>query len=188
VHFTLSDLIADIAQNAAESGASVVEAAIEETDRQFRFTITDNGRGMTAAELERAKDPFHTDGKKHPGRRVGLGIPFLIQSAEQSGGGWELRSEPGKGTTAGAWFDLTNVDTPPRGALPSLFRTLLLFSGPDELLLRRSFTGALRSYSWEVRKTELIAALGSLEDSGALVLLDRYLASMEESDGETENE
>jgi hypothetical protein len=186
VHFTLCDLAADIAQNAAESGASVVEADFIETDRAFRFRIADNGKGMTEEELERAKDPFHTDGKKHPGRRVGLGIPFLIQTASQTGGFWDIRSEKGCGTTVEANFDLMNLDAPPVGDVPGLVRTVLLFGGPSEAVIRRSYEGTRGQTSYEVRKTELANALGDLEDAGALVLLGKYLLSLEEVDEENE--
>ena len=186
MHFSLCDLAADIAQNAAESGASVLEADINETDAEFRFAIADDGKGMTESQLERAKDPFHTDGKKHPGRRVGLGVPFLIQTATQSGGGWDIRSRPGIGTTVEASFDLGNIDAPPVGDVPGLLRTILLFDGPAEMVLRRSYDGTRGKTSYEVRKTELVEALGSLEYAGDLVLLDTYLRSLEEDDEETD--
>lgn len=186
MHFTLCDLAADIAQNAAESGASVVEADLFETDREFRFRIVDDGKGMTEEELERAKDPFHTDGKKHPGRRVGLGIPFLIQTASQTGGGWDIRSRKGSGTTVEANFDLTNLDAPPVGDVPGLVRTVLLFGGPSEAVIRRAYEGGRGKTSYEIRKTEIEDVLGGLEDAGALVLLGRYLRSLEEADEENE--
>jgi hypothetical protein len=182
VHFTLSDLVADIAQNAAESGATVVEADFIETDSEFRFVIVDNGRGMTEEQLERAKDPFHSDGIKHPGRRVGLGIPFLIQTAVQTNGAWDIRSLKGSGTTVEARFDLSNLDAPPVGDVPGLIRTMFLYEGPGETHVRRSYRGTRGTVDYEVRKTELVDALGSLEDAGALVLLDRYLRSIDGTD------
>lgn len=194
MHFTLSDLVTDIAQNAAESGAGRVELEIRETcsgggpapeKGEFRFIVRDNGRGMSPEERGRAVDPFVTDGKKHPNRKVGLGIPFLIQTAEQSGGGWELKSEKGRGTVISAWFDMNNVDTPPLGDLPGMFRTVLLFEGPGEVCLRRVREGGVfENLDYEVRKTELAEALGDLEDTGSLVLLDRYLRSLEETEAE----
>jgi hypothetical protein len=180
MHFTLCDLIADIAQNAAESGATLVEAEIAETDGELRFLLSDNGKGMTEEELDSAKDPFHTDGVKHPGRKVGLGIPFLIQTASQSGCFWNIESRVGLGTTVEASFDLNNIDTPPVGDVPGLLRTMLLFDGPTEMVIRRVREGSLGQTSYEVRKTELAEVLGSLEDAGALVLLDRYLRSQDE--------
>ncbi len=180
MHFTLGDLVMDIAQNAAESGATIVHVIIEETKREFVFEVRDNGRGMTEAELERAKDPFRNDGKKHPHRRLGLGIPFLIQTADQSGGSWSIESAQGMGTTVQARFDLLNVDTPPVGDIPGLFRTILLFPGPEETVIQRSFSGDRGDFSYGLRKSELVSVLGELESAQALILLDRYIRSMEE--------
>jgi len=208
LHFSLTDLAADIAQNSAESGASLVKLEVRETDspgsqdeparREFRFVAGDNGKGMSAADLDRAMDPFVTDGVKHPGRRVGLGIPFLIQTALQSGGGWRIATAraggetavrsggEGKGTgensvpgtTVEAWFDLANVDTPPVGDIPGLFRTVLLFDGPEDVILKRSRKGA-GDLDYEVTKAELTEALGDLEDASSLILLGKYLRSLE---------
>jgi hypothetical protein len=194
VHFTLCDLVTDITQNAAESGAALVELDVRETGREFRFTVRDNGKGMDQDEIERAKDPFMSDGIKHPNRKVGLGIPFLIQTAVQSGGGWDLQSQKNEGTSICAWFDLANVDTPPIGELPGMFRTVLLFPGPVEILVRRSLElcsedrrpdeRRVRNVHYEVCKSELLNALGNLEDAGSLILLDQYFRSLEEDDVE----
>jgi hypothetical protein len=181
LHFTIADLVTDITQNACEAEASLVELEVSETAMEFRFTVKDNGKGMTKDELERVIDPFVTDGIKHPHRKVGLGIPFLIQTAEQSGGGWDVQSEKGKGTTALAWFDTSNVDTPPVGDLPGMFRTVLMFDGPEKMIIRRvrQIDGDV-SLNYEVDKSELAEALGGLEDSGSLILLGEYLRSLEE--------
>jgi hypothetical protein len=207
-------LVADITQNSAESGAEVVELEIRETAEpgeakrgagkaEFRFITRDNGKGMTGAGLKRAVDPFVTDGIKHPGRRVGLGIPFLIQTASQSGGGWKITStqagqtsiqgsETGElecfepksesGTVVEAWFNLTNVDTPPVGDIPGLFRSVLLFNGPKEVILKRERTGGEEGLDYKVTKSELEEALGGLEDVSSLALLGKYLRSLEEKD------
>jgi hypothetical protein len=184
MHFTLCDLVTDITQNAAESGADLVELDVRETDKEFWFAVKDNGKGMDPDEVERAKDPFVTDGIKHPHRKVGLGIPFLIQTALQSGGGWDLQSQKHRGTTVSAWFDMTNVDTPPVGELSGMFRTVLLFEGPGEILVRRTLKSGERDIHYEVRKSGLLDALGDLEDSGSLILMDQYLRSMEEDEAE----
>ncbi len=213
MHFTLTDLITDITQNGVESGASIVELQVSESvgskepvgseepggskepigssgKGEFRFTVIDNGKGMTAEELKRAQDPFVTDGIKHPHRKVGLGLPFLIQMAEMSGGGWKMESKKAgesqeSGTVISAWFDLGNVDTPPVGDIPGMFRTVLLFNGPEEMVIKRLRKSPKNKLScdldYEVRKTELIGALGDLEDTQSLILLDRYLRSLEEA-------
>ena len=175
MHFTLADLITDITQNAVEAGASLVELEVSETDKEIRFLVKDNGKGMTEEELNRAKDPFVTDGIKHPNRKVGLGLPFLIQTAEQSGGGWDIKSEKGKGTNVTAWFDVTNVDIPPTGDIALMFRSILMFPGSAEIVIRRKKAGD----EYEFSKSELEEAIGGFEDVGNLVLLKEYLESLE---------
>jgi len=177
-HFTLTDLVTDITQNAVEAGAGLVLLEVSECEKEFRFLTRDNGKGMTKEELNRAIDPFVTDGIKHPNRKVGLGLPFLIQTAEQSGGGWDIQSEKGKGTTVTAWFDTANVDIPPTGDIPGMFRTILMFNSNAEIIIRRKKNGE----EYEICKSELIEALGSLEDVSSLVMLGEYLKSLEESD------
>jgi hypothetical protein len=181
MYFTLSDLVIDIAQNAVESGASQMELKIHETAEEFRFTLNDNGQGMNQHELEWAIDPFVSDGQKHPHRKVGLGIPFLIQTALQSGGGYDLHSEKNTGTTVTAWFDLTMTDTPPVGDVSGMFRTVMLFAGPEEIDIRRSRYTGEGELSYKISKSELREVLGELEDAASLILLDRYLKSMEEN-------
>jgi hypothetical protein len=180
MHFTVSDLVLDIVQNAAEAQSSIVTVTIEESDTQFRFVVQDDGKGMSSEELQRALDPFHTDGIKHPHRKVGLGLPFLVQTAEQCGGGWDITSQKGQGTMVTAWFDLENVDTPPLGDIPGLIRMILLLQGPEELVIRRTLKRGDHTNDYEVRKTELEDTLGNLEEAGSQVLLDQYLRSLEE--------
>jgi hypothetical protein len=180
MHFTLADLVTDITQNACESGAKLVELEVRENEGEFRFIARDNGKGMTKEELARAIDPFVTDGIKHPHRKVGLGIPFLIQTAEQSGGGWDIQSEKGKGTTVTAWFDTNNVDMPPVGDVPLMFRSILMFTGPDEIIIRRQRDGD-SPLDYEIVKSDIVDALGDLEDAGSLVLLGEFLRSQEDA-------
>jgi hypothetical protein len=200
LHFTLADLVTDITQNAAESGAGLVELEVRESGKgvngspEFRFSVRDNGKGMAPEDLKRAQDPFVTDGIKHPHRKVGLGVPFLIQTAEQSGGGWKMDSVKDDGEAAAhgtevcAWFDTANVDTPPVGDLPGLFRTVLLFPGPQEMVIRRVRDTKGRELNYEVRKTELTEALGDLDDTHSLILVDRYLRSLESDDDDDEED
>ena len=204
MYFTLTDLVTDIAQNGIESGGSIVELEISENSlekREFRFTVKDNGKGMSSEELIRVQDPFVTDGVKHPNRKVGLGLPFLIQTANQSGGGWKLESKKKTeaqspeeapagacGTTVSAWFDLGNVDTPPIGDIPGMIRTVLMFSGPSEIVISRRKEAPGGHINYELRKSELVEALGDLEDAMSLVLLDQYLHSMEEASEEEDSD
>ena len=177
MHFTLADLVTDITQNAVEAGSEKVILEVSETETEFRFIVIDNGKGMTEEELKRAIDPFVTDGIKHPNRKVGLGLPFLIQTAQQSDGGWDIKSEKGKGTTVTAWFDTGNVDIPPIGDIKGMFRTILMFDSKAEIILRRK---KINGDDYEVCKSELADVIGGFEEVSSLVLLGEYLQSLEE--------
>jgi 1-acyl-sn-glycerol-3-phosphate acyltransferase len=87
-----------------------------------------------------------------------------------------------EGTTVTAWFDSGNVDMPPAGDIPGMFRTILMFNTPAEIVIRRKRKTEEKDDEYEVRKSELAEALGGLEDAGTLVLLDQYLRSIENSE------
>ena len=180
MHFCLVDLVADITQNATEACASLVELEVTSKESEFRFLVKDNGKGMTEEEIKKAVDPFNTDGIKHPNRKVGLGLPFLIQTAVISNGGWDIKSEKGKWTVVTGWFDTGNIDTPPVGDLPGMFRTILMFNSPAEIIIRRRKCKDGDEDKYEIIKSEVEDALGSLENAGSLVLLGEYLHSLEE--------
>jgi hypothetical protein len=175
MHYGLGDYVLDIAQNAVEAGPREVVVDLEESELGIFVCVSDDGRGMTAEEKERALDPFYTDGTKHSGRKVGLGLPFLVQAVEQAGGSWELESRKGEGTMVEFSFPATSVDSPPTGDLPSLFLGLLCLPGRHEMLVRRK--GPRGSY--ELRRSEISEAVGGLERASSLALLGDYLRSIE---------
>jgi hypothetical protein len=88
----------------------------------FELSVADNGCGMSAETIRKATDPFYTT---RTTRKVGLGLPFLIQNAEQSGGGVTIKSEVGAGTVVRAAFMLDNIDCPPMGDLADTLMLLI---------------------------------------------------------------
>lgn len=123
----LSFHITDIASNSIRAQATEVEVAITVTDEIIQIRITDNGCGMDAETLARVRNPFYTTRMT---RKVGLGLPFLIQNAEQTGGSVEIVSELGKGTVVTARFKANHIDLPPWGDLPGTIATLIT-GNPD---------------------------------------------------------
>jgi len=133
----LSLHILDIMENSVAASASRIEITIAEDTLGdlLSLEISDNGKGMDAEARSKALDPFFTT---RTTRRVGLGLPLLAQAARQSGGTFELISEPGRGTTVKAAFQLSHPDMKPLGDIAETLRTILV-SRP-ELDLRFRYT------------------------------------------------
>lgn len=106
--------ITDIAENCIRAGASHMTIGLRLDGSRLELTVTDDGCGMDDQTVRRVTDPFYTT---RTTRRVGLGLPFLFQSAEQSGGCAEISSAVGKGTRVRAVFRTDNIDCPPAGDL-----------------------------------------------------------------------
>ena len=179
MHYTLCDLITDLTQNAHEAASSHIRVEFSESDENLTVYIRDNGKGMDEELFKKASDPFYTDGIKHPSRKIGLGIPFLIQTAAQTGGEWKIDSTPEKGTVVYMSFDLNNIDTPPIGDVCGLFRQLLIFPGNYELEIVRTKHTQDCSSVYTLLRSQLSDALGKMETASDLVLLDEFLQSRE---------
>ncbi|MFP4151917.1 MAG: ATP-binding protein [Alkalispirochaeta sp.] len=175
MHYTLGEYILDLVQNSVEAAASQITLTVAETDDAIRVTLTDDGRGMDAETLRRALDPFYTDGVKHPGRTVGLGLPFLRQMLESIGGAFEIESTPGEGTTLAFTVPVGHIDAPPTGEITGTVHRALCFSGGYEMTIRR--IRGTREYT--VRRGELRDALGELDTAGSQELLEDYIRSQE---------
>jgi hypothetical protein len=187
MHASLCDFLSDIFQNAVESTADTIRVEIEERENILSFLIMDNGKGMSKTVQKRVTDPFYTDGVKHVKRKVGLGLPFLIQAVESVGGTFSLTSEEGKGTVVRYSFVLNHIDCPPMGDVASTLLSMIAFPGTYRLTIERSLTIADRSDRYTVDRMELEELLGSFSDVGALQLLRTYLQSQEAALDEIRN-
>ncbi len=182
MHASLADMLTDVVQNSVEAAAEHISIEYEESDREIRFSVKDNGRGMSRETLERALDPFWSDGEKHPGRRVGLGIPFLRQTAQQCGGTVDIESEPQKGTVVRGVFPADNLDLPPRGNLVLLWLQCLTFEGTYGMTIRRVFRDSSgKEDGYEIDRDEMSRVLDGLESVGSRGLLKEYIESQEDS-------
>ncbi len=123
----LSAHVLDIAENSVRAGGTdvVVEITEDKIKDKLIFSVEDNGKGMTEEFVEKVTDPFVTT---RTTRRVGMGLPFLKQSAELCGGGLEIKSKVGVGTKTVAIFKYSNVDRPPLGDMPATIMTLIMGS------------------------------------------------------------
>ncbi|MBE6895424.1 MAG: sensor histidine kinase, partial [Ruminococcaceae bacterium] len=86
----LSLNILDIAQNSIVANATLIEIGIEVDTKDFlTITIRDNGKGMDAESVKNVINPFFTS---RTTRKVGLGVPFFKQAAEDTGGSFHIES------------------------------------------------------------------------------------------------
>ena len=109
----LSLNILDIAQNSIVANATLIEIGVEVDENDFlAITVRDNGKGMDQETVENVINPFFTS---RTTRKVGLGIPFFKQAAEDTGGSFHIESQVGIGTTIKAVFDTNNIDYTPLG-------------------------------------------------------------------------
>jgi anti-sigma regulatory factor (Ser/Thr protein kinase) len=132
----LSLHILDIAENAIAAGATRVRIVVNENTERDALVIrvTDNGRGMSRQERERAFDPFFTTKRK----RTGLGLPLLAQTAEICGGRVAVEPAPDKGTRVTARFRWGHVDRPPMTKMAETM--MMLFFGHPEVEFRYRHT------------------------------------------------
>jgi len=87
---------------------------------RIALAVTDTGGGMTPLVKEHACEPFFTT--TEAGRGLGLGLSMVYGFIVQSGGGIELDSEVGVGTTVRLYLPLSHAPAhgrPKRGAARS---------------------------------------------------------------------
>lgn len=127
--------ILDIAENSVKAGATAVGIDINENDDALEFSITDDGRGMTADFLARVTDPFTTTRST---RNVGLGLPLLKMEAEMTGGEFKIESRSetefaDHGTKVYAKFIKSSIDYIPLGDIVGTVCTLLQGHGDENV-------------------------------------------------------
>ena len=132
----LSLHLLDVAKNSVSAGAKHVSITLDEDqDGWLTIAIADDGRGMAPEFLARVTDPFTTT---RTTRKVGLGLPLLRLTAEQTGGSLSIDSTLGVGTTLTARFQRRHLDCPPLGDLPGAVALLIQGSPEIELTYRHT--------------------------------------------------
>lgn len=101
----LQELLSNATRHAAGNG---VRVRVSVADGRLGVEVSDGGPGFDQSVLPRS---------------TGLGLPGIREQAELLGGGFEVRSEPGAGTTVHAWWPLpaatAAVAKPARAEVPS---------------------------------------------------------------------
>ena len=124
----LSLNILDITENSVKAGATLTEILIDETPDKLQLKIIDNGCGMSEEILKGVENPFYTT---RTTRKVGLGIPLLKLSCEQTGGTFHIESRDedtypsDHGTKVVASFNKNHIDFTPLGDVVFSIVTLI---------------------------------------------------------------
>lgn len=144
----------DIAQNALRAGAGEIgiDFVVDSIASTLLFSIQDNGSGMDEETLKKLDDPFFTT---RTTRKVGLGIPFLKMTCEQTGGYLKLFSESGTGSVVEAVFRTDHPDCLPLGDIAG-YLALLLRANP-EVRFR---------FSFKIDKAEFVLDSDELREQG----------------------
>ncbi len=167
---TIADHVLDIAQNSVNANAKCVELFFLENDDDFFIKIKDNGCGIDKDKLSKVFDPFFTTHEKI--RRVGLGLPFLKQNAELTGGYVHVSSQPQEGTILEAKL-FKMVDCPPVGDLKGTFATLVTSSPNVSWKICRCLKNKCYDFSSEVIKG------ADLTSPSVIKAIFEYFKSME---------
>ena len=165
---TLTLAAADVSVDAARAAPLALPAG-----RYVELRVTDTGVGMDAATQARLFEPFFTT--KGPDRGTGLGLSTVYGIAAQSGGGVEVTSAPGAGTTFRVLLPRADhsvaPDAPPAPPPASGSETILVVE--DEPAIRRVVIRALAAQGYTVLEAANAAAALAVADThvGALDLL-----------------
>ena len=177
----LSLHILDIMQNSIVAGASLVELTVIEDKEAdvLKFTISDNGCGMSSEMLKRVTDPFTTS---RTTRKVGMGIPLLKLAAENTGGGIELSSEVGVGTVISATFGYSHIDRQPLGDMAeTILGIVASYEETDFVYIHRVND---KEYKLDTREIKTVLGGVSLRQPEVTIWLKGYL---EENENELYN-
>ena len=152
-----------------------------------RLTVRDTGIGMDAATRERIFDPFFTT--KERGRGTGLGLASVYGIIRNHGGGIDVISAPGAGTTFTIYFPAdspaTVMEPEPtdRPDAPPINRgqgTVLLVD--DEAVIRDVTTRMLEALGYDVISIDsgraAVAVYRRRADEIRLVILDLVMPDM----------
>ena len=145
--------VLDVAENSVAAGATLTEISLlaDTANKTLTLCIADNGKGMTPEFAARVTDPFCTT---RTTRKVGLGIPLMMQNARLAGGDVRIDSTLGQGTTLTATLHGDSIDCLPLGDLAGTVVSLVSANPerPDFRLFCSSPKGSMDFDTREMRQ------------------------------------
>ena len=148
----LSLHILDIAQNSLSAEAKCICISVTDSTSQdsLEIIIEDDGHGMDAELLAKVTEPFTTTRST---RQMGMGIPLLQMTSEQTGGKLAIDSTQGQGTTLRCTFVKSHIDTPPLGDIAETLISLVQGAPDVDFVYRyNTDTQAIQFDTKEIRE------------------------------------
>jgi CheY-like chemotaxis protein len=130
--------------------------------------VSDTGKGMDAATLKLAVEPFFTT--KPIGKGTGLGLAMASGFAGQSGGALHIESTPGRGTTVILWLPVADA-TQPAAAPQGETATVMAKDAPARILVVDD-DDIVRAVIAEQMEAAGYSVLSAVSPASALALLD----------------
>ncbi len=165
-------------------GLDRVELAREQTacgisappGNYLRLTVQDTGQGMTQGVLDRIFEPYFTT--KEVGKGTGLGLSVVHGIVKNYGGGLQVFSEPGKGSTFEILFPLMAsegvLESEPVAAMPEGKEHILLVDDEPDIVAAAQII--LRQLGYQVTaltdSTEALAAFRAGPEKFDLIFTD----------------
>jgi len=142
--------LADLVENSLRAGARHIEIALTRCADCLRIEVSDDGAGTPAPNVARIGDPFFST---KPGARIGLGLPLLVQTAEETGGACSVESRLACGTRVTAHLGWEHPDRPPLGDLVGTLAPLIATSpGVEFCVVLGDDRGTWRLSTREIRE------------------------------------
>jgi len=169
----LSLNILDIAQNSIAADATLVEIEVEESDADDTLIIRvrDDGKGMSEEFVQTVENPFVTT---RTTRKVGLGISFMKEAAELTGGSFVIKSKQGAGTLITAEFVKSHIDRQPVGDLTGTMVALITLNPAIDFALQYKVDGNEFAFSTQEAK-EILGGDAELNSPVIAAFLDEYI-------------
>ncbi len=158
-------------------GAFCAQHGWENPGAYVRLRMSDTGRGMDAATLEKIFEPFFTT--KEVGKGTGLGLSTVYGLVKQHAGNIQIASSPGEGTTVDIYLPLVDEEEavltePEKTPAPGGVETVLV--AEDDSTVRYLCKTVLERAGYNVLTAsdgeEAVAVFEQHADEIALLLLD----------------
>ena len=86
----LQRMLRNLIENALKHGAPPVDVKLDSTQKFAIITVSDNGNGISEADIDKVFEPFYRGSGQQNKNGYGLGLPLVKQIAEAHNGSVEL--------------------------------------------------------------------------------------------------